>query len=286
VREEKPREGPVKERPVQEEVSKEVSQKRELPKQAVPPFMIEEEVREDQIKAVKSREEPSKERQPKEELTEEGPQRAETLKRAVPPFSEDIREDQIQKVKSQQEPPEERLKEDEFPKEVPPGAEVPRKGPSRPVVLDQSHLSGGRILLVCGRDEALKESLLRFIEKLGLRASTLHEQPGAGIIEQFRDFHDFPFAIILLAPEDTALPRDEPKKGEDRISQKVIFEFGYCLGRLGRKKVCALLEEGLEKPIDYPGAVYIPLDSRGIWQLLLAKEIKQAGVEVDLNKAI
>jgi hypothetical protein len=42
----------------------------------------------------------------------------------------------------------------------------------------------------------------------------------------------------------------------------------------------------VEIPSDYPGVVTIPMDSRGGWRLLVAKEIKQAGVEIDLNKAI
>jgi predicted nucleotide-binding protein len=50
--------------------------------------------------------------------------------------------------------------------------------------------------------------------------------------------------------------------------------------------VCALYREGVEIPSDYPGVVTIPMDSRGGWRLLIAKEIKQAGVEIDLNKAI
>lgn len=47
-----------------------------------------------------------------------------------------------------------------------------------------------------------------------------------------------------------------------------------------------MYEEGGEIPSDYPGAVAIPIDSRGGWRLLVAKEIKQAGKEIDLNKAM
>jgi len=66
----------------------------------------------------------------------------------------------------------------------------------------------------------------------------------------------------------------------------VIFEFGYFLGKLGRGKVCVLYREEVEIPSNYPGIVTIPMDSRGGWRLLVAKEIKQAGVEIDLNKAM
>jgi hypothetical protein len=32
--------------------------------------------------------------------------------------------------------------------------------------------------------------------------------------------------------------------------------------------------------------VYIPFDKNGAWKLLLAREIKEAGLNIDLNKAI
>jgi predicted nucleotide-binding protein len=70
------------------------------------------------------------------------------------------------------------------------------------------------------------------------------------------------------------------------VSQNVIFELGYLMGKLGRRRVCALYKEGVEIPSDVSGAVYIPMDDRGGWRLFIAKEIKQAGIEIDLNKAI
>lgn len=49
--------------------------------------------------------------------------------------------------------------------------------------------------------------------------------------------------------------------------------------------VCTLYEEGVETPSDYHGIVYIPLDSAGTWRILLARELKAAGFEIDLNRA-
>jgi hypothetical protein len=42
----------------------------------------------------------------------------------------------------------------------------------------------------------------------------------------------------------------------------------------------------MEIPFDFSDIVCVPMDSRGRWRLLVAKEIKQQGIEVDLNKAI
>jgi len=66
----------------------------------------------------------------------------------------------------------------------------------------------------------------------------------------------------------------------------VILELGYFLGRLGRDRVCALHRGELELPSDYMGVIYIPFDNGGCWRLSLAKELKAAHFDVDMNKAL
>ena len=173
-------------------------------------------------------------------------------------------------------------------KETPPKREQPREELPPKMALNQGQLPGGNVLLIHGRDEAAKESLLEFLEKLGLHPLVLHEQPDGGksMMEKSGESSDIHFAIILLTPDDIAAPRNKPKERQTRVSQNVIFEFGYFLSKLRRGRVCALYKEGVEIPSDYPGVVAIPMDSRGGWRLLVAKEIKQAGMEIDLNKAM
>jgi predicted nucleotide-binding protein len=69
-----------------------------------------------------------------------------------------------------------------------------------------------------------------------------------------------------------------------RARQNVIFELGFFYGKLGRKKVCAILKEGVEFPSDISGVIYKTADATGAWKLELAKEMKAAGLDVDLNK--
>ena len=64
----------------------------------------------------------------------------------------------------------------------------------------------------------------------------------------------------------------------------MILELGYFLGRLGRDRVCALVKDDVEIPSDYSGVVYVAFDDAGAWQLNLAKEMKDAGLPVDLNR--
>ena len=56
------------------------------------------------------------------------------------------------------------------------------------------------------------------------------------------------------------------------------------MGSLGRRRVCAVYEKDVVLPSDLHGFVYVEYDQAGRWKYDLAKEIKSAGYDVDLNK--
>lgn len=143
------------------------------------------------------------------------------------------------------------------------------------------------IFVVHGRDEGAREKVARFLERLGLKPVVLHEQPNQGrtIIEKFEDFGQVGFAVVLLTPDDTGKLNDDAGGLQPRARQNVIFEFGYFVGKLGRKNVCALVQGDLEKPSDYDGVLYTPLDDSGAWEMHLIRELKSAGYDVDANRA-
>jgi predicted nucleotide-binding protein len=64
------------------------------------------------------------------------------------------------------------------------------------------------------------------------------------------------------------------------------MELGFFLGRLGRGKVAVLYKEGVEIPSDYQAVVFIPIENEDGWHLQLARELKRAGLDVDLNRVI
>ena len=133
------------------------------------------------------------------------------------------------------------------------------------------------------------QSCARFIEKLGLPLTILREQPNQGrtIIEKFIDYADVGFAVVLLTGDDRGGPVDVPQERQElRARQNVIFELGFFLGKLGRDRVCALYEEGVEVPSDYAGVAFLPLNAGKAWRIELAREMKAAGLPVDLNKAV
>lgn len=145
-----------------------------------------------------------------------------------------------------------------------------------------------RVFIVHGRDEVLREKVARFIEHLQLQAIILNEQPAAGLtlIEKFEQHSKVGFVIVLLTPDDVGGLRKEPAELKPRARQNVLFELGYFVGKLGRRKVCALYQGDVELPSDYHGVEYLPAQTDGDWHLALARTLKHAGLEVDLNRAV
>ena len=145
-----------------------------------------------------------------------------------------------------------------------------------------------KVFVVHGHDEAAREKAARFLERLNLSPIILHEQANAGrtLIEKFETFSDVGFAVVLLTPDDVGAAAGDTANLKSRARQNVIFELGFFIGRLGRNHGCALHGGGVELPSDFHGVVYVDFDAGGAWQLRLAKELKEAGIPVDMNKAL
>ena len=165
---------------------------------------------------------------------------------------------------------------------------TPRKGDK---VQKADTESSSRIFIVHGRNEAMKQTVARTIEKIGLAPIVLHEKPSKGrtIIEKFTDYSDVSFAVVLLSSDDVAYPKNQPPEhAKFRARQNVVFELGFFIGKLGRKRVLVLYEEDkdFEMPSDYSGVLYTPYDKAGRWQFDLVKELKACGYNVDANRLI
>jgi predicted nucleotide-binding protein len=143
------------------------------------------------------------------------------------------------------------------------------------------------IFIIHGRDDGIKETVARLVGNLAYNPIILHEQASGGktVIEKFEANADACFAIALMTPDDMGGLSGQ-KEFKPRARQNVIFEFGYFMGRLSRRRVCAITKGDVEIPSDYAGVVYIPMDGAGAWRLLLVREMKAAGLNVDANKVI
>lgn len=160
-----------------------------------------------------------------------------------------------------------------------------------PVDKIEDKKSSGKIFIVHGHDELMKQTVARTIEKLGLKPIILHEQPNTGrtIIEKFTDYSDVGFSIVLLSPDDIAYSKEgTSEQAKFRARQNVILELGYFLGTLGRNRVLALFNqvENFEMPSDYSGVLFVPYEVSGRWQFDLIRELKSCGYEVDANRLV
>lgn len=145
-----------------------------------------------------------------------------------------------------------------------------------------------RVFIVHGHDEEAKQTVARFLEKLQLDPVVLSEKPSEGktIIEKFEAHSDVGFAVVLMTPDDYGYCKGDPESGKARARQNVLIELGYFVGRLTRARVCALHRGSIEIPSDLHGIVYVPMDNDGGWKLKLSAELKAAGLDVDLNRAV
>lgn len=163
----------------------------------------------------------------------------------------------------------------------------PFSGSSQKVPIDQTRNFEKKIFLVHGHDTTILHQVARLLEQLDIEPIVLFEQPGKGqtIIEKLESNSNVAFAVVILTPDDVgkALAEDNLKP---RARQNVVFELGYFIGRLNRTRVSVLYDESIELPSDYRGVEYIKIDIDGAWKLKLAKEMKAAGLDIDMNKAL
>jgi len=150
-------------------------------------------------------------------------------------------------------------------------------------------LGGDRtVLLVYGRNEAAKEKVARFLMQLGLEPVLLDEQEARGrtLIEKLDQQPPVASAVVLLTGDDVGGLASRRRLLRRRARQNVILELGFTIGRLGRGRVCALYDEGVELPSDFLGVEYTPLDEPGAWKAKLARELYAAGLEFDPLRAL
>ncbi|CAG1015835.1 hypothetical protein ANAEL_05375 [Anaerolineales bacterium] len=150
-----------------------------------------------------------------------------------------------------------------------------------------------KVFVVHGHDDLAKKEVEVLLLKLGLEPVILHDQPNNGktIIEKFEVNADqCAYAVVLLTPDDIATSRKDMKSYHFRARQNVIYELGFFSGKLGRNKVCALSKNdptgNIELPSDFLGVVYVSMDENGSWRIQLAKEMKSAGLSINLESLL
>ena len=142
-----------------------------------------------------------------------------------------------------------------------------------------------KIFIVHGSDNESKLELENLLKDFGLEPIILHKQANQGktLIEKFEEYAGIVrFAFVLFTPDDVG-GKDETSL-KPRARQNAILEFGYFLGKLGRKRVCCLYKDDLELPSDMSGLVYIKfLKSPEDSYRQIVKELQAAGYNLKLS---
>jgi len=126
---------------------------------------------------------------------------------------------------------------------------------------------GGRVAVLGWGGDAAGQAC-EFVELLGLEAAVLD----AVSVDQLEALRNV--AFLLLLP------------GDDPDAPAAMLAIGFMLAVLGRNRIVCLQSEQDALPTVLKGATRIAVDEAGLWRLLLAREMKRAGLDVDLNRAI
>lgn len=151
----------------------------------------------------------------------------------------------------------------------------------------RAHPTNRDIFVVHGRDHGVRDAVARVLDRLDLNPVILDEEASKSrtIHQKFLDHSAVDYAVVLFTPDDVGAPANDSTSLRPRPRQNVLYELGFFSAKLGHSNVCVLYSDGVEIPSDLTGVIYVPLDDGGAWHLRLAKEIKAAGIEIDMNKA-
>jgi hypothetical protein len=142
---------------------------------------------------------------------------------------------------------------------MPPSAPV--SSPPQPAAI-----SGRVVVLGMGGNAA--GQACEFVEQLGLDAAVLDTVS----VEQLESLRDTAFLLLLPGGDAEAAP--------------AMLAIGFMLAVLGRSRIACLQSGQAAVPALLQGATNITIDESGLWRLLLAREMKRAGLDVDLNRAL
>ena len=146
--------------------------------------------------------------------------------------------------------------------------------------------SNHKVFIVHGRDTLLRTQVENVLRALGLEPIILQEQANIGktIIEKIEECTDVGFGIVLYTPCDEGRLKLEDGELKPRARQNVVLEHGYLMAKLGRERVCCLVSKNVEFPSDIQGLGHIPANDFDQWKYKIAKELKAAGFDIDMNR--
>ena len=143
------------------------------------------------------------------------------------------------------------------------------------------------IFVVHGELQTAVNTIQAFMEDLGIQLQQMPASPekgSKGLVNSLEKNPDASFALVLLNHDDAIALKRSAADASAGVRSGIVFQLGYFVGRLGLKRVCVLYTGGAETFVSDHGIQFLPMDNGNGWQLLLARHLKRAGIEIDLNK--
>jgi hypothetical protein len=139
-----------------------------------------------------------------------------------------------------------------------------------------SSSSTNKVLFVThGPKDPSSEAVLQFIQQLSM--PIVEADHTNGLIETLESQRDMGFAIVMNAA-------DTVENGKAALSDSSVFKLGYCAGKLGLRRMCMMNGPAHPNVGDSQGIAHVAVDVNGGWQLQLARQMKRAGCDIDLNR--
>ena len=137
-------------------------------------------------------------------------------------------------------------------------------------------MSSNKVLFVThGPKDPSSEAVLQFIQQLSL--PIVEADHTNGLIETLDAQKDMGFVIVMNAA-------DTVENGKASLSDSSVFKLGYCAGKLGLRRMCMMNGPTHPNVGDSQGIAHVAVDMNGGWQLQLARQMKRAGCDIDLNR--
>ena len=138
--------------------------------------------------------------------------------------------------------------------------------------------AGNKVLFVShGPKDPSSEAVLQFVQQLSM--AVVEADHTNGLIDTLEARNDMGFAIVMNVA-------DHVENGKASMSETSVFKLGYAAGKIGLKRMCMMHGPTSSAPAngDAHGIAHMPVDVNGGWQLHLARQMKRAGLDIDLNR--
>jgi hypothetical protein len=148
----------------------------------------------------------------------------------------------------------------------------------------ESHMSASstvnrdanKILFVShGPKDPSSEAVLQFMQQMSL--PVVEADHTNGLIDTLEGRSDMSFVVVMNVA-------DTVENGKAALSESSMFKLGYCAGKLGIKRMCMMHGPSQPQVNDGQGISHVPVDVNGGWQIHLGRQMRRAGVDIDLNR--